>query len=486
MSADRRILVIDQDPAFRRQAQQALAALGFTVTEAPTGRAGLAELGQWTPECVIVALELPDLRGIDVLRTISTGFEPRPPAFLVANECSMVTAVEAMKLGAKDVIMKPLAADDLREAVSGAIARGELVRDMSVLEVALEGLREGFALETDTPAMKAAIERVERLATVEMPLVLVGERGTGKGALARHCHASGPRAGKPFVVVPRNDRPIVVEQALFGSSGRPSAFAQAGEGTVFIESIVSLGPSGQERLARALAELSSARASGEAVSCPRVVVACERELQQEVQNGRLREDLARRLAPLCVHVPALRERKRDVPALVTRVLARLSREQGRQEPIVSEVLMQHFVERDWPANLRELESVLIRTMALSKERDVSLEDVVLVRMAHADSHKPEANGAKGWTPTAVDPNGGVLRYDDYEAEIFRFALDRAGGCVSRAAEMLGVGRATMYRKMRSYDIDAPPVSERAILRTGRRAKEEDAQEMDGPFRNHAA
>jgi DNA-binding NtrC family response regulator len=466
IALSRKILVIDEDPAFRRAVAQAIAAAGLSVVEAASGRAGLAEVSHWTPDGIVVDLDVSDVDAAQVVRAVMSDAAPRPVIIALARQPSVERVLEVMKLGARDVLTKPLAAADVQRALVNAVDRGELAGEIRRLESVLVASGNSLSLIAEGPAMKAVLDRVDRLASVEMPVLVLGESGTGKGAIARRLHARGPRAGKPMVVVPALEQPGASEAVLFGTGQRPSAFVQAQDGVLFIESIVSLGHSGQDRLARVLADLSAARTSGRPVTAPRLVVAAERELAELVESGAVREELARRLSPLTLVVPPLRERKSDIPALARAIAGRLA-EETRTRPVeLSVELLAELSQHAWPGNLRELEAAVVRAVALSRNGQVRPEDLRGPRHVSIPA-APAPPATRGWSPR-TDAEGEVLRYDDYEAEIFRFALDKAGGCVSRAAEMLGVGRATMYRKMRSYDIDAPPVSERAIARSGRK------------------
>ncbi len=475
IAPSRKILVIDEDATFRRSVAQAIASAGLSVVEAASGRAGLAEIAHWTPDGIVLDLDVVDVDAAQIVQSVMSDAGPRPAIVAVTHQPSVERVVEIMKLGARDVMSKPISAAAVQKSVCAAIERGELAGEMNRLEAVLAGTRASVAMIAEGPAMKAVLDRIDRLAAVEMPVLVLGEAGTGKGAVARRLHARGPRAAKPFVVVPALDQAGASEAALFGTSTRPSAFVQAQDGVLFIESIVSLGHSGQDRLARVLADLSAARTSGRPVSAPRLVVAAERELAELVESGAVKEELARRLSPLTLMVPALRERKSDIPAIARAIAAKLS-QAGAGRPVeLSVELLSELSTQAWPGNLRELEAAVTRAVALSRNGHVRLEDLRGPRNVSIPALAPVAAGNRGWAPR-TDAEGEVLRYDDYEAEIFRFALDKAGGCVSRAAEMLGVGRATMYRKMRSYDIDAPPVSERAIARSGR--KNRPAEEVD--------
>ena len=471
MAVSRRVLVIDEDAAFRRYAHHVLSGMDYEVVEATSGRAGLQELSQWTPDCVVVDLDLPDLSGIDVLRSIATDLAPRPPVIAVSANLSVQSAVEAMKRGAKDAVEKPIQTERLRKTVQAAVETSDLASDMGRLQSVLPTELGAEVLETRTQQMTAVVERMDRLASVEMPVLIVGEGGTGTQALARRLHSAGPRREKPFIVVPESGNPKVVEAALFGSNGRPSAFAQAQDGSVFVEDLVSLGDAGQQRLARVLAEVSAARASGQPVACPRIIVASKVDMSAAVAGQQVREDLAHRLTPLTVTVPPLRDRRADIPGLVARMADKVAAELKRTPVAFGDDVLRQFSEREWPGNCEELQAAVVRGMLLSKGGTVRIEDVT---GPSKGANGGSAKSTNGWHPT-LDDTGATRRFDDYEAEIFRYALDKAGGCVSRAAESLGVGRATMYRKMRSYDIDAPPVSERAIIRTGRRKRKKAAE-----------
>jgi two-component system response regulator HydG len=457
----RRLLIIDRDSTFRRYASHVLSSLGFETQEAALGRNGLAELGRTTPDCVIVDLQLEDFRGLDLVRVIEAELPPRPPVVAVSAALSVSDAVLAMKFGAKDAVGKPIEAERLRRTVLSAIERGDLAHDVARIQAQLPESFGTDLLVAQSAAMRATLERVDRVALVDMPVLIVGEKGSGKRAIARRLHAAGPRVNRPFVIVPApaGTVPGAAEQALFGGAGRATAFAQAQDGVVFIESLASLGPSGQERLARVLADLGAARAGGHSAVCPRVIVGSDTELGAEVEAARVRPELARRLSPLTIHVPPLRERRNDIPELVRRIALRIGREEGRPSATFSAEVLEQFAQHAWPGNLRELEAAVIRAALLGREGRVSREDLGVERDG---ADRASSTPASRWMPTE---GGEVLRFDQYEAEIFRFALKQAGGCVSRAAEMLGVGRATMYRKMRSYEIDLPPVAERGTARS---------------------
>jgi len=469
MALSTRILVIDQDPAFRREVRTLAEALGYQAVEVDSGRAALAELGSGVADAVVVDLSIVDVPVRDIVAAVASLPAPRPALVVTGRAPSLEEAVDLMRRGVKDVLQKPATPERIGEALTRAIESSELARDVRRLRRESEDMS-GIYLAGDSPAMVSVLERIDRLASVEMPILLTGEPGVGKGTIARRIHAGGPRSDRPLVVVPDAD-PSAVEHVLFGTSARPGAFALAQDGVLFIESIVSLGPTGQERLAKLLGDVSTARTGGQAVTWPRLIVGAPGELGELVDAGLVRPELARRLSPLTIHVPSLRDRRSDIPAIVKAVAQRAAAQSGRPAVEFSPDALERFQRESWASNIRSLESAALRAVALAAGGVVSAADLDGGGAQAAPSGERGAQ-AQGWAPT-LDAQGEVQRYDEYEAEIFRFALDRAGGCVSRAAEMLGVGRATMYRKMRSYDIDAPPVSERAIVRSGRRPHDKD-------------
>jgi DNA-binding NtrC family response regulator len=218
-------------------------------------------------------------------------------------------------------------------------------------------------------------------------------------------------------------------------------------------------------LAKLLRGLSAAKVSGAEVRWPPMIGGIDRDLEVEVSAGRLRADVAQVFGRTRIRVPPLRQRREDIPELVRRVMQAVQRQVGAAGVSVSPRVLQELGERDWPGNLTELVDAVKEACVLAEGGLIVLDLAARERLPLRDDEEQDLTPTKsGWRPT-LDMSGDVQPYDIYEAEIFRFALENAGGCVSRAAELLGVGRATMYRKMRAYNIDVPPVSERAIARS---------------------
>jgi DNA-binding NtrC family response regulator len=470
---DRRsILIVDEDASFRRNASRFLSERGYVVFDAEGADSGLAAVIRHRPDFVVVDVHLKAAPGVDLIETIAQS--PDAPRVIGVTSSSRIPeVVSAVKAGAVDVMERPVDGERLVSIIQEVLA----VQDaMSAGQerprpVSIDGDLDVDVLVSESPRMKEFLGELVRRAPVEQCLLLVGESGTRLDALAKFFHRVGPRAEGPMVWVRSED----ADERLFGSARRTSAFADAKGGIVYIESLVSLGPGGQERLTKLIQGLSHTRGPS-AVRWPPMVIGTHGPLMQDVRRNRLRPDLARLLENNTVVVPTLRERREDVPVLVHRVVSAIEAKLHPRTVRVDGRVVEALVGRDWPGNVDELITTVRNSSCMTEEGELYLDLTARPEVSMPDV-QPEAKPVVeavpepvvGWHPS-LDAEGQVQPYDVYEAEIFRFALHNAGGCVSRAAELLGVGRATMYRKMRAYDIDVPPVSERAISRNRRSSR----------------
>lgn len=488
MQDPRRILIIDGDPSFRTNAARFLTEQGYDVHGSPNAQQGLEAVREKRPQFVLVDLALSE-PGFDLVDAISASPE-RPRVIGVAQSARVPEVVAAVRSGALDVLERPVDGERLCRIMerSQRPAPAPASGGASRRPVGLAKDPQIDTLVADSDVMRSVLARVERLAGQENTIVLEGEPGSGQEGVARHYHATSPRASGPFVVVPRE---AGAEEALFGSANTVSAFARAKGGIVYVESLVSLGKGGQDRLAKLLHGLAAARLNGGGVRWPPMIVGIERPIDLEVAGGRVREDLAQLLGRAPVVVPPLRSRPEDVPELVYRAISAIQHAVGAPAYEVDPSVMQDLAAREWENNIPELVAAVRRSSCFDERGSVVIDLSVnyepappprpVVRAAPAPIAPPKPAPVvepepAGWAPT-LDDEGLVRPYDAYEAEIFRFALKNTGGCVSRAAEMLGVGRATMYRKMRAYDIVVPPVAERSIARS-RRARKRRAEQRE--------
>lgn len=489
MSNPRSILVIDADPTYRRNAGRFLGDHGYTVYEADTPSRGLEEARAKQPRFALVDLAFQAQMGVDIVEQLR-GFGHPLDVVCVAKGCALSHVVNAVKAGALDVMERPVDGERLVRILAQA-ARPRPDSKVADNQNRPAGLDDDPHVDVEvieSPAMKNAVARAQQLAKNALALVVEGESGAGHEVAARYFHKASDRSEGPFVKVPavptagRSPHDL-----LFGAGDEVSAFARAKGGIVYIENLLSLGLAGQDRLLKLLEGLRAARAAGSDVRWPPMVIGIERPLSVEVKAGRVPADLADMLAETVVTMPPLRDRKEDLPLLIERVVSAIQERLQAPEVAVDPKVVEDFATRPWERNLPELITTVCRAAAFDPAGRLVLDPsiraepeplpnptpVVEAAPAAAEAAPAEEDGHV-WHPS-VDEAGQVQPYDVYEAEIFRFALEKAGGCVSRAAELLGVGRATMYRKMRAYDITVPPVSERAMARS-RHARKARAEE----------
>jgi DNA-binding NtrC family response regulator len=463
-----RVLIIDSDSSFRRNVARFLIGRGYEVLEVETSREGLAALDEHLPEFVIASLNQRDMSAIELAKSC-VQHRSRPRVVCTAKSLRIQTAVAAVKLGALDVLERPVDAERLYRLLEECKPPCEPIEAPrpETRTIDLAGPLEVDLLHTKDERMQRALDRIDEAAKAERPVTLVCEAELAE-QLARRYLAASPRAGGPFVMVAEDDDESSAEDLLFGSAAaQPSAFSQAKGGVVFVKSLESLEAAGQDRLAKLLKGLAESRASGVEVRWPPMIIATEEE---PAIDGRLAREVAEQLEPTQIVVPRLHARGSDAQLLLDRAVEVIANSAGATGSAIDPRAAQSIVERSLTGGVAEL----MRSVAVAARLDAEGRLVLELEQPRARRELATIGMLRpsqpGWSP-ALDTAGRVQRFDVYEAEIFRFALRNAGGCVSRAAELLGVGRATMYRKMRAYQIDVPPVSERSISRGRRKPAE---------------
>lgn len=452
-----RVLVIDDDTAFRFALRKALGRLGYSVDEAAGGHEGVQKLdSKDPPDAALLDLNMDDLDGLEVLRRCS-----RTPTKIVVltGHGSVDAAVQAMKLGAFSFLEKPVDADLLRPLLDQAIAEARRARGGAVADFAPPLLGQ-------SSAMAEVRAFVARVAPTDETVALYGETGTGKEVVARHLHIGSPRAAGRFVAL--NAACVtreLFESELFGhrkgaftgaTSDRIGLFREAHGGTLFIDELGELPLDSQAKLLRALEE-RKIRPVGEAREIPvdvRIVAATNRDLWPEVQAGRFREDLYFRLQVFPLRLPSVRERLSDVPELAMHLLGRVG---GIPRRLSSEALVA-LTSYEWPGNVRELLNVL-RRASLFATAEVLDGELVRRMIAASVFSRPSASSSISRVISAPVSFGAA---DDTEtmslAELERAHIEktllRTGGNITKAATSLGIDRRTLQRKLRAYGIAA--------------------------------
>jgi len=440
-SAAIEVSFVDDDPDLRDANVQALRLAGFRAVALPSGEAALARIGPDYAGVVVTDIRMPGMDGIELFRRLRA-LDPDIPVIVISGHADIATAVGAMSEGAYDFIAKPYAGERLVETLRRAAEKRALVLENRRLRALAEQGEEETALIGETPAIARLRQTVRELADVDVDVLVLGETGTGKEVVAGLLHRLGRRRDKPFVALNCGALPdSVIESELFGYE--PGAFTGAQKrrigriehssgGTLFLDELESMPPSAQIKLLRVLEmrEIAPLGSNDLRRVDLRVVAATKVDLGDLAQRRDFREDLYYRLNVVTLRIPPLRERRRDIPLLFTRFLARAAEKYRRPVPVLDRAVERHLVENDWPGNVRELVHFAER-VALGLSGDLP------------------AHSARSKAQVASLPD----RLNAIEANLIREALEANRGDVRATLEMLGIPRKTFYDKLVRHGID---------------------------------
>jgi two-component system response regulator HydG len=441
------ILVVDDEEAVRELCVAAVQDAGFEACSAGSAREALELLETSKVDIVLSDLKMPGMDGIDLLRQLRR-LEHDADAIIMTAHATIPTAVEATKLGAFDFVTKPFAIDDLLATIERLAERRRLTVDQRLLEERAEGGNGLGQLIGNSPAMQQTYRILLKVAPKHCPVLITGESGSGKELVARAIHAYSPWKDRPFVPVDCGAlTPTLIESELFGhvrgaftgaTQDRPGLFRTAADGTIFLDEIGELPLELQAKLLRVLQE-SEFRAVGSDVRIPlkaRVVAATNRNLEEAVREKQFRGDLFYRLNVISLKLPPLRNRKDDISGLAQHFVARYGDATGAGgvAPEALDCLLRH----DWPGNVRELENCMRRALALADGPLIGVEDL-----------PPEL-----WTSSAAPQ--AMTPIQDLERRAIVDALQTTRGHRANAAKLLGMGKTTLYSKLKEYGIEATP------------------------------
>jgi DNA-binding NtrC family response regulator len=456
-----RILLIDDDANLREVLTYTLREQGHEVEASPDGERGVARLAVFHPEVVITDLKMPGISGLEVL-TRSHEIDPTIPVILLTAFGSIEEAVEAMKLGAYHYLTKPYNRDELRLTVDQALERRRLLLENRSLRDRLREETRGVEIVHASAAMQRILEMVRRIAPTEVTVLVTGESGTGKEVIAQALHTYSERWERPLVAVncgaiPRD----LMESELFGYArgaftgavkDKPGKFQRADGGTLFLDEIGDLPTELQTKLLRVL-ETGQVDIVGGQKPAPvdvRVIAATNTDLAARVQEGRFRSDLYYRLNVIPIHLPPLRERTDDIPALWEHFV----RKYAGDEPVRSSpALVRALLHRRWSGNVRELANVCQR-MVLLRTSDLLSEDQLPPPEAGDEpSAKGSgiADGSAGGDFLGALPEGG-MSLPEVEREIIVRALAKHGGNQTRTAEYLRIPRHVLLYRLEKFGI----------------------------------
>lgn len=444
MARSASILVIDDDPGVVAWLLDALPEEGFVVTGETSARRAIERIHKVGFDVVVSDIEMPEMRGLDLLSAIHQA-RPGQPVVLITAFGSIDLAVESVRAGAADFIAKPFQVEVLALALRRVVRERLLRREIDRLrEVAARAAPAGIA--ANSAGMKAALDLAQRAAKSHLPVLITGESGVGKGALARFLHEQSERSGAAFVQLNCAALPAgVAEAELFGvrrgaytdaKEDRPGVFAQAHGGTLFLDEVGELPIELQPKLLQAL-ESSRIRPVGGTMDVPadaRIVAATNRPLEDAIRERRFRPDLYHRLNVLRIEIPPLRQRPEDIPPIVDQVLHEVTRRSGRTRLGVLPEAMALLSQYPWPGNVRELINAVERAAALSEAEILGPEDFTL-------------GPQQGTMPVLEDALARDLSLEELEREYIRRVLAKTNGHKGNAAKILGLDRRTLYRKV---------------------------------------
>ncbi|HEX6925975.1 MAG TPA: sigma-54 dependent transcriptional regulator [Longimicrobiaceae bacterium] len=461
-----RLLLIEDDESARRFVVFVLERAGYSVEVSATGMEALRALERELFDVVLLDVNLPDVGGLDVLaagRSLQTDCQ----FIMVTGDDAADTAVEAMKLGAFDYITKPVGADVLLLTVEKAQRDTQLRREVTQLRRQVAESRKTRIIGKSA-ALRRVHDLIERVAPTAATVLITGETGTGKELVARAIHELSDRARGPFVAVNCSALPeTLLESELFGYvkgaftgaiSNRRGLFEEAHGGTLFLDEIATISPAIQVKLLRVLQERHIQRL-GSSQPVPvdfRLIAAGNIPLEEEVAAGRFREDLYYRLNIFPIHVPPLRERKEDIPLLASHFRLKFAAEHGLEPPEISPETMRRLLSHDWPGNVRELENFIERSVILhAGARTIPFEAPARGRLRGSVESELVAKAARNrWSLARL------------EREYILELLQVNHGHQMRTAEILGIDRRTLYRKLKQYREEGVWVGEDDVKAAG--------------------
>ncbi|ROR32906.1 sigma-54-dependent transcriptional regulator [Inmirania thermothiophila] len=439
------VLVIDDEPAIRQVLAAYLGRAGYVVDQAASGTEALERLAKGDVDVALCDIRMPDMTGIEVVRRArEQGLDTQ--FLMMTAYASVSTAIEAMRAGAYDYMIKPLRNEDVLHRLGQIADVLRLRAENRALRSLVVG-EAGDRCRMESPPMRQLERMVAKVAPTDSTVLITGESGTGKGVIAKEIHRLSRRAEQPFIPVNCGAIPeTLIESELFGHTkgaftgadrAKKGLFLEADRGTIFLDEVGELPLPMQVKLLHVLEE-KKVRPVGSETARPvdvRIIAATNRDLAAMVAEGTFREDLYFRLNVFQIQVPPLREHREDVPRLVEHFLRRHGHgESWRLDPEAEAMLMAH----DWPGNVRELENVIQRALILAEDGVITVADLPA---QFARPSTPRAQGAR------------TLREQvrEFEAGVILRAIEEAGGDRREAARRLGIGLSTLYRKLEEYE-----------------------------------
>jgi two-component system response regulator HydG len=450
-----KILVADDEPSHRQMIEAVLAAEGYEVTQAEDGQAAISAIEDRFYDLVIMDIRMPNVDGIQALQKIKQ-ISPDIPVIIMTAYASVGTAVDALKSSAYDYLIKPLDIEELKILVAKALHHHQLEQENIYLKERLNDRFDFSNIIGHSPAMKKLFETMALVAPSEATVIIVGESGTGKELIANAIHQNSPRKDSPFIKVNCAALPeTLLESELFGHekgaftgaiARKQGRFQLAHNSSIFLDEIAEMAPATQAKILRVLQEreFEPVGSTQTMKVDTRVIAATNKNLEKEIQEGRFREDLYYRLNVVTVDVPALRQRREDIPFLTDFFLKHYAEKNRRLikgfTPRATDLLMRY----DWPGNVRELENIIERAVIMARgEMITPLEFPIDLQNLDEDLKESRIDLTPGRSLKEVE-----------KVMILR-TLEEVEGNRTHAARILGISRRTLQLKLKEYGINPP-------------------------------
>lgn len=448
------ILVVDDDNAHRTMLRTLLGGWGYTVTEADDGSTAIEEAQQQPFDLILMDVRMLKVSGLEALETIKR-HNPAIPVIIMTAYSSVETAVEALKKGAYDYLTKPLDFDKIRLTIKRAMEHLQLKEENRMLK---ESIGEHFDLGSiigQSQAMVRLLETVAQVAPSEATVLISGESGTGKELIASAIHYNSSREKGPFIKI--NCAALtetLLESELFGHEKgaftgaerrKEGRFRQAHGGSLFLDEVSEMPPPMQVKLLRVLQEREITRVGGEDVIKVdvRLIAATNRDLSEQIKEGRFREDLYYRMNVVSLRMPLLRERREDIPLLANSFIEKFSEKNRKSISGITPQAMDRLYRYDWPGNVRELMNVIERGVVLTRSDYLGTEDLSIM---------PTSFGATAGDPLLPDDLLLDMPLEKVERMTILNTMRSAGGNKSESARRLGITRKTLHKKLKKYGV----------------------------------
>jgi DNA-binding NtrC family response regulator len=464
------LLVVDDEPNIVSIVSETLASPKLRVLSAETAARGIRTFSSERPDAVLLDLRLPDMSGLDTFDIMSK-LDPRTPIVIMTALARTETAIDAMSRGAFECLIKPVDLQRLKQTIAHALGVSRLSRRPALIELEDNSSDNADQIVGDSSPMQDVYKAIARVAPQESVVLIQGERGTGKELVARAIYHYSRRSNLPFHAINCSALPETrLESELFGhergaftggDQRRIGKFEQVNGGTIFLDEIGDMSPATQSKTVRLLQEHQFERLGGNSTlrTDVRIIAGTTQDLAQAVATGRFRQDLSYRLNGFTIRLPALRERKEDIPLLIDHFVRRFARESSKEVPIVDEDARTALMAYDWPGNVRELESA-IRYAVLNATNGAVTHDClpgdfldVKPRCINikGDSASPGPEFVTRVRELIADGRGDVYRriLAEFDEAVIRVALEHTRGNQSQSAALLGLSRMTLRAKIRS-------------------------------------